>query len=79
MTTLVAQMTKDELIEVIESIVDQRLLEIFDDLDEEMELKQSVRDRLLRQKQRVAKGERGQSFKAIVQQLGLGYSSNWSS
>ncbi len=72
MATLVAQMTKDELIEIIETIIEQKFLEFFGDLDEEAEIKQVVRDRLLRQKQMVAQGERGESFEAIVQQLGLG-------
>ncbi len=72
MTTLVAQMTKDELIEVIESIIERKLFEIFTGFEEEVELKQSVRDRLLRQKRMVAQGERGQSFDSVVQQLGLG-------
>ncbi len=72
MATLVAQMTKDELIEIIETIIEQKFLEFFGDLDEEGEIKQVVRDRLLRQKQMVAQGERGESFEAVVQQLGLG-------
>ncbi len=72
MATLVAQMTKDELIEIIETIIEQKFLEFFGDLDEDGEIKQVVRDRLLRQKQMVAQGERGESFEAIVQQLGLG-------
>jgi restriction endonuclease S subunit len=72
MSTLVAQMTKDELIEVIETIIERKLLEILSTFDEEVNLKQTVRERLLRQKQMVKDGERGQSFDAVVQQLGLG-------
>lgn len=72
MSTLVSQMTKDELIEIIEAIVERKLLEILNTLDEEVTLKQAVRERLLRQKQMVKDGERGQSFDAVVQQLGLG-------
>ena len=72
MATLVAQMTKDELIEIIESIIDQKFLELFGDLDEDGEIKQVIHDRLLHQKQIVAQGERGKPFDAVVQQLGLG-------
>lgn len=72
MSTLVAQMTKDELIEIIETIIERKLLQILNTLDEEVNLKQTVGDRLLRQKQMVNNGERGQSFDAVVQQLGLG-------
>jgi hypothetical protein len=67
MSTLVAQMTKDELIEIVETIIERKLLEILSTFDEEVNLKQAVR-----QKQMVKDGERGQSFDAVVQQLGLG-------
>ncbi|HRV92141.1 MAG TPA: hypothetical protein P5526_08260 [Anaerolineae bacterium] len=71
MTTLVAQMTKEELIQIIESVIERKLLELFDDLDD-TELKQEVRDRLLRQQEKVAQGERGHAFDDIVRQLDLG-------
>ncbi|HEY83773.1 MAG TPA: hypothetical protein G4N96_01480 [Chloroflexi bacterium] len=71
MATLVAQMTKDELVKIIETTIEQKFINLFGDLDEEVEIKQVVRDRLLRQKQMVAQGERGEPFDAIVQRLGL--------
>ncbi|OQY30845.1 MAG: hypothetical protein B6243_09515 [Anaerolineaceae bacterium 4572_5.2] len=58
MATLVAQMTKDELVKIIETTIEQKFINLFGDLDEEVEIKQVVRDRLLRQKQMVAQGER---------------------
>ncbi len=71
MTTLVAQMTKEELIQVIETVIERKLLELFDDSDDGLELKQDVRDRLLHQQEMVAQGERGHPFDDIVQQLDL--------
>ena len=67
----IAEMTKNELREMIETIIEQKLLELLDDPDEELPLRKSVRDRLLRQKKAVAKGERGESFENTIQRLGL--------
>ena len=72
MTATVAQMTKEELREMIGSTVEQKLLEILGDPDEGLEIRERVRDRLLRQKEAVAAGERGQPLEDVVQQLGLG-------
>lgn len=72
MAITVAQMTKEELQIMIETTVEQKLLEILGDPDEGLEIIDAVRDRLLRQREAVAAGERGQSFEDVVQQLGLG-------
>ena len=71
MATKVAQMTKSELQEMIETTVEQKLLELLGDPDKGLHLKKVVRDRLLRQKQAVAAGERGKPFKDVVGRLGL--------
>ena len=71
MATTVAQMTKSELREVIESVVEQKLLELLGDPDEGLPIRKSVRDRLLRQKQAVAAGERGEPFEDVARRLGL--------
>lgn len=67
----IAEMTKNELREMIETIIEQKLLELLGDPDEELAIRKSVRDRLLRQKKAVAKGERGESFEDTIQRLGL--------
>jgi hypothetical protein len=67
----VAQMSKDELKELIETSVEQKLLELLGDPDEGLEIRKSVRDRLLRQKKAVAAGERGEPFEDVVRRLGL--------
>ena len=71
MTTTVAQMTKDELREMIEVAIEQKLLEILGDPDDGLEIRKELRNRLLRQKEAVAARERGQPFEDVVQQLGL--------
>jgi hypothetical protein len=67
----VAQMTKDELREMIETIIEQKLLELVGDPDEGLPLRKTIRNRLLRQKEAVARGERGEPFEEVVQRLGL--------
>jgi hypothetical protein len=71
MTSTIAQMTKEEFKEMIEASIEQKLLEILGDPDEGLEIRQSVRDRLLRQRKAVAAGERGQPFEDVVLELGL--------
>jgi hypothetical protein len=71
MADTVAQMTKEELKEMIETFVEQKLLEILGDPDEGLEIKKSLCDRLLRQKEAVAAGERGEAFEDVMRRLGL--------
>ena len=68
----VALMTKEELREMIETIVEQKLLELLGDRDEGLPIRKVVRDRLLRQRQAVANGERGEPLEDVAQRLGLG-------
>ena len=71
MTITVAEMTKGELREMIEASIEEKLLELLGDPDDGLLIRQSLRDRLLRQKQEVVAGERGQSLEDVVRQLGL--------
>ena len=71
MSVTVAQMSKDELKEMIEMTVEQKLLELLGDPDEGLQIRKSVRDRLLRQKKAVAAGERGEPFEDVVRRLEL--------
>lgn len=71
MSTTVGQISKDELRELIEASVEQKLLEVLGDPDEGLDIRESVRARLLRQKKAVAEGQRGQSLEDVVPRLGL--------
>ncbi|MCI0440390.1 MAG: hypothetical protein L0177_14845 [Chloroflexi bacterium] len=71
MVNTVAQMTKDELRELIEAVIEQKLLELLGDPDEELAIRKSLRDRLLRQKEAVAAGERGEPLEDVVQRLDI--------
>ena len=75
-TKTVAQMTPNELREmlesVIESAVERKLIELLGEPDEGLEIRGAVRERLLLQRQAVISGEHGQPFEEVVAELGLG-------
>jgi len=71
MATKVAQMTKDELREIIEATIERKLIELLGDPDQGLSIRKLARDRLSRQKQAVAAGERGEPFKDAVRRLEL--------
>jgi DNA-binding NarL/FixJ family response regulator len=72
MVDTVAQMTKQELKELIETSIEQKLLDLLGDPDLGLTIQATMRERLVRQQEAVARGERGESFEEIAQQLGLG-------
>lgn len=67
----IAQMTKEELRKMIESIIEEKLLELLGDPDEGLPIRKTIRERLVRQKEAVARGERGEPFEEVIQRLGL--------
>jgi hypothetical protein len=71
MATKVAQMTKEELKEMIGELIEQKFVELIGDPDEGLSIRKSLRDRLLRQKRVVARGERGERLEDVMQRLGL--------
>ena len=71
MSTTVARMTKDELREVIGSVVEQKLIELFGDPDQGLSVKASLLQRLRRQKAAVARGQRGERLEDVAYHLGL--------
>jgi hypothetical protein len=71
MSTTVAQMTKDELQEMMGAVVEQKLVELLGDPDDGLSLKKSVRDQLERQMAAVARGERGKPLEEVIRRLGL--------
>ncbi|NOX20008.1 MAG: hypothetical protein GXO99_01920 [Nitrospirae bacterium] len=64
-------MTKEELKELIESIVEQKMLELIGDPDEGLSIREELLKRLKRQKEQVATGKRGKPLEDVVRELGL--------
>jgi len=71
MAKTVADMSTTELRQLVSSVVEEKLVQLLGDPDEGLALRENVRKRLLRQKQAVAKGERGESLEAAVRRLKL--------
>ena len=71
MSSTVAQMSKKELAQVISTVVEQKLVELFGDPDDGLVLKENLRKRLIRQRKAVAKGERGNDLASVRKQLGM--------
>ena len=71
MAKTVVDMTANELRQLVSSVVEEKLLQLLGDPDKGLVLREDVRKRLLRQKQAVAKGERGESLDSVARKLKL--------
>ena len=71
MATRVAELTTDQLRDLIGTTVEQKLLELLGDPDDGLVLTRKLRDRLIRQQKSVAKGERGEPLEDVIGRLGL--------
>ena len=71
MAKLVAEMTAQELREVVGSAVEKKIVELLGDPDAGLEIREPVRKRLLRQKRAVAKGDRGEPLENVVERQSL--------
>ena len=71
MAIKVAQMTKDELRDMIESTVEHKLVELLGNPGEGLPLRKVIRNRLLRQKEAVAGGERGEPLENVMRRPAL--------
>ena len=71
MEKTVAEMTTGELRDMVGNLIEEKLVELLGDPDQGLELQDSLRERLLRQKRETADGERGENFNDVVRRLGL--------
>lgn len=71
MADTVADMTREELKDMLEMLIEQKLVEMLGDPDEGLEIKKSVRERLINQRKRVAAGDRGQPIEDVARELDL--------
>ena len=56
---------------VVETAVEEKLLEILGDPDQGLELRGAIRERLARQGEAVSHGEYGRPFEDVLSELGL--------
>ena len=71
MAETVAEMTRDELKQMIADVIEEKLQAILDEQDDDGELLEAMRARLQRQKEAVARGEYGRSLEDVVRELAL--------
>jgi hypothetical protein len=71
MSKTVAEMTTEELKEMLGELIEAKLTEALGDPDEGLELRETLRERLETQRSAVARGERGESFDDVARRLGL--------
>jgi hypothetical protein len=64
-------MTKKEFTQLLSNVIEQKITELFGDLDDNLVMKENIRKRLIRQKNTVARGERGEDFTIVRKRLGL--------
>ncbi|MCP4696481.1 MAG: hypothetical protein GY862_06500 [Gammaproteobacteria bacterium] len=71
MEMTLTDMTKQEFEEFFSDLLERKLLELLVDPDKGLLLQEGLQERLLRQQQATAQGQRGQAFDDIAAQLGL--------
>jgi hypothetical protein len=71
MAKTVADMTTEELKEMLGELIEAKLSDFLGDPDQGLELRETVRERLELQQSAVARGERGESFDDVARRLGL--------
>jgi hypothetical protein len=69
MAATVDKMTTKELQQMISAAIEKKFLELLGDPDQGLELKKSLKNRLLRQKKRVALGQRGEKLEEITKRM----------
>ncbi len=71
MAKALADMTSDDLKQLIEETIEGKLIEILGDPDEGAEIHEALAERLRAQRRQVAEGERGESLEDVSCHLGL--------
>ncbi len=67
----VANMTTEELKEMLKELIAVKLTELLGDPDAGLELREDLRQRLEHQRSAVERGDRGESFDDVAHRLGL--------
>lgn len=71
MSQRIADMTREEFREMLDVILEEKLLEILGDPDEGLELRNSLHERLLRESREEADGERGRPLEEVAREFDL--------
>ena len=71
MSDTVADLTKDELREMIGELIEEKLVELLGDPDEGLVIRDAIKSRLQQQMKNVAAGDRGEPLEDVVRRLAL--------
>lgn len=71
MSLKVAELTTDELREIIESSVERKLTEMFGNTDAGLEIHESLREQLAQQEEDFQNGKRGKPLEDVIKRLEL--------
>lgn len=71
MSKTVGDMTKDELRQMLDTVVEEKLMDLLGDPDEGLELREELQQRLLKQMEKTAAGERGISLEEAKRKAGI--------
>lgn len=71
MASKIAELTTDELRELIESSIERKLTEMFGDSDAGLEIHDSLRQQLARQEEDFQNGKRGKPLEDVIKRLEL--------
>ena len=71
MDSLVSNLTIEEFKDLIETSVEKKIAEFFQDADFGLDLKESIKKRLLEQRQDIQKGDYGRDLNEVLQEMGI--------
>ena len=71
MSDTVADLTKDELREMIGELIEEKLVKLLGDPDEGLVIRDAIEGRLQKQMKKVAAGDRGAPLEDVVRRVGL--------
>lgn len=71
MSVEVLQISTQDLRVMVDEMVEEKLAALLNDPDDDFEITDELRERLLRQRKNVANGEFGEAFEDVVTRLGL--------
>ena len=71
MNTKVLQITVEDLRQVVDEMVEQKLAVLFKDPEDDLEFTDELKKILASQNERIKKGDRGEALEDVVARLGL--------
>ncbi len=65
------EVTQEELRTLVDDLVEEKLIAMFGDPEDELEIRDDLKERLLRQRKEMQDGKNSHSFEDVMAKLGL--------